>query len=107
MVEQFKLFTPDEKANYPVGFFRWVNTFEGKAVWNDFEARALEMAQVRKRYSASAIAQVIRWHTALRGGDDFKINNNWIPGLARLWLKKHGRSHPGFFELRASPGTEH
>jgi len=87
-------------ARYPADYFRWRRTFEGKAVWRDFEKRANQMAKVRSRYSATAIAQVIRWDTAIRGGDDFKLNNNWIPGLAREWLKQHGKEHPGFFQLR-------
>lgn len=91
-------------TRYPPGFHHWLKSAEGQIIWIDFEKRALQMAQRRSRYSATAIAQVIRWHTALRGGDDFKLNNNWIPGLARHWLSIHGRKHPGFFQLRDGLG---
>jgi len=94
------------KTHYPDGFHHWLRTHEGQLVWADFQNRALQMAKVRARYSATAIAQVIRWDTALRGGDDFKLNNNWIPGLARHWLSIHGREHPGFFQLRDSLGYD-
>ncbi len=92
------------QANYPPGFHHWLATKEGKRIWDDFQNKACQMARRRPRYSASAIAQVIRWHTDLRGGDDFKLNNNWIPGLARHWLSIHGRDHPAFFELRDAIG---
>lgn len=92
------------KSRYPAGFHRWIATEAGKKVWADFQNKALVMARVRKYYSATAIAQVIRWETALRGGDDFKLNNNWIPGLARHWLSIHGREHPAFFQLRDPMG---
>jgi hypothetical protein len=95
-----------KRASYPAGFFLWVNSTEGRRIWADFQNRALQMAQVRRRYSAMAIGQVIRWDTAIRGGDDFKLNNNWIPGLARLWLSIHGKEHPGFFQLRDSLGRD-
>ncbi|TFG84000.1 MAG: hypothetical protein E4G74_00260 [Erysipelotrichales bacterium] len=91
---------------YPPGFNGWLITNAGQNVWHDFEKRALEMAAIRQRYSAMAIAQVIRWHTALRGGDDFKLNNNWVPGLARYWMTIHGKNHPGFFQLRDGLGYD-
>lgn len=91
-------------SDYPEGFFRWMETVEGQCIWTDFERKALQMAKVRKRYSAMAIAQVIRWETSLQDGSEFKLNNNWIPGLARVWVKKHGHRHPKFFQLRDSLG---
>lgn len=99
MNEQLALI-PTDTTRYPDGFFTWFRIEEGQRIWRDFEARALQMAKRRTRYSAMAIAQVIRWHTDLRGGDDFKLNNNYVPGLARYWLKCHGTAHPAFFQLR-------
>jgi hypothetical protein len=93
-------------TKFPPGFFKWLKSVEGQNVWKDFESRALQMANVRQRYSAMAIAQVIRWHTAIRGGTDFKLNNNWVSGLARQWMIMHGRNHPGFFQLRGSLGND-
>ena len=92
-------FTTD---GYPPGFHRWITTKEGQRVWLEFEKRALQMANVRKRYGAQSIIEVIRWDTSIAdGGAEFKINNNWVAGLARYWLEKHGVAFPGFFELRS------
>ncbi len=96
--------SPFERDDYPAGFFAWVYTPEGREVWHSFEAKALMMARVRERYSAMAIAQVIRWETDLHDGGEFKLNNNWVPGLARLWMHNHGQTYPRFFELRDSLG---
>lgn len=85
---------------YPAGFISWVLTEDGYRIWRDFETRARTMARRRKRYSAMAICQVIRWDTDLKDGGDFKLDNNWVPGLARLWLHAYGNHHPTFFELR-------
>lgn len=89
---------------YPHGFNAWLQTDEGQSVWREFERRALQMARVRERYSARAVAHRIRWDTAIRGGDDFKLNNNWISGLARHWMLLHGRTYPQFFQLRDNLG---
>lgn len=95
-----------ERINYPAGFWQWMTTEEGKRIWREFEAKALRMAVVRDRYSAMAIAQVIRWETTLRDGSEFKLNNNYVPGLARYWMRVHGWRHPDFFQLRDSLGRD-
>lgn len=91
---------------YPLGFFDWLETEEGQSIWVDFEKRALQMAKVRDHYSARSIIQVMRWHTALKDGTEFKINNNWSSGLARYWLQKHGHKHKRFFRIRDSLGRD-
>ncbi len=99
--------SPKHKASeYPAGFWAWVLTDEGDAVWREFEKLALQMAAKRSHYSAMSIVQVIRWHTALKDGTEFKINNNWAPGLARLWMNHHGNKHPDFFRMRDSLGRD-
>ena len=92
--------------DYPAGFHRWLTSRAGQLIWHDFQRRALQMAWRRKRYGAQAICEVIRWDTLMRGGEDFKLNNNWVPGLARHWLSIHGREHPGFFQLRDHFGND-
>lgn len=95
---------PQERNAYPPGFFRWLNTKEGATVWNEFERRAYAMAeQGRPRYSARTIMEVIRWNTDISDGTvTFKISNNWIPGLARLFMFNHGHRFPKFFDIRGS-----
>lgn len=56
----------------------------------------------RKRYGAFAILNRIRWHVEIETrGDEFKVNNNWSPFYARLFMQDHPQ-HDGFFETRAS-----
>lgn len=98
-----------ERITYPAGFWQWMATDEGRAIWSAFERKALQMAVVRKRYSAMAIAQVIRWDSDLADPQHlsaFKLNNNNVPGLARYWMRVHGKRHPGFFQLRDSLGRD-
>jgi len=98
---------PENRNIYPAGFFRWLDTQEGMTIWKDFEAKAMQMAKIRPYYSAMAIAQVIRWESSLRdGGVEFKLNNNWIPGLSRLWMFNHCERYPYFFQLRSSLGRD-
>ena len=55
----------------------------------------------RKRYSARTIIEVLRWDSDLREKNKlFKISNNMVPGMARLWMARYGRKHPRFFNLR-------
>lgn len=89
-----------DRWKYPPGFFQWFMSAEGIAVWQEFERRALTMAQRRDRYSARTIMEVIRWETELKDGSVlFKISNNWVPGLARYWMRLHGKRYPRFFSL--------
>lgn len=106
MQEMMALQPPtEEQVKYPEGFWHWLTKPENAKIYAEFDRRAHEMAQRRKRYSARAIVQVIRWHTDLSEHDElFKINNNMIAGMARLWMRDNGAKHPHFFELRRSPG---
>lgn len=84
---------------YPEGFFHWLT--KNQSIWKAFEAKALQMAQTgRKRYSARTIVEVMRWHSDLADSTTlFKLSNNMTPGMARLWMNKHGRKYPKFFLL--------
>jgi hypothetical protein len=95
-----------DQADYPGGFFVWLTSETGHAVWVQFEWQALQMAGRRKRYSARTIVESIRWNMDLKTDGEFKICNNWIPGMARLWMAKHGRATPGFFNIRDSRGFD-
>ena len=89
----------NNQNDYPEGFFKWIS--DNQKIWKAFEAKALQMARVRKRYSARTIVEVLRWNTDLRQTDVlFKISNNMTPGMARLWMQKHGARHPGFFLIQ-------
>lgn len=106
MTAQLALDVPD-KAGYPAGFFKWIASDAGQVVWREFNKRALQMAKKRKRYSARTIMEVVRWNTTIKDGTtEFKISNNWIPGLARLWMQRHGETYPDFFLLHDTLGRK-
>lgn len=54
-----------------------------------------------KYYSAKAIIEQVRWHTAdpEHGPDEFKINDNYTSFYAR-WFMIQFPKHKGFFRLR-------
>lgn len=95
-----------EADSYPAGFWRWMES--NQHVYDRFEELALSMARNgRKHYSARAILHVIRWETHLRDSDStFKVNNNYTPGMARLFNEKHGEKYPNFFRCRDSRGMD-
>jgi len=53
----------------------------------------------RDHYGAKSVFERIRWHTAIRGGDDFKLNNNYTAVFAR-WFHLAYPKHDGFFRTR-------
>jgi len=98
---------PKEQMKYPNGFWTWMDKKQNQDIYFEFVKRAKQMAQVRKRYSARAIVHAIRWDTDLQDSDvQFRINNNYISGMARLFMKLHGADHPKFFQLRDSLGMD-
>lgn len=95
-----------ERSKYPDRFWLWYQ--DNQHVYDAFRKAALRMAMSgRKRYSARTIAEVIRWNTEIQDSDVvFKINNNYVPGLARLFMWKYGELYPGFFKLRNQQGFD-
>ena len=88
----------EHEDEYPEGFFWWLR--ENFHIWKEFEERAYTMAAVAKRprYSARTIIEVMRWNSDIREKKPlFKLSNNMTPGLARLWMAKHGKDFPKFF----------
>ncbi len=69
-------------------------------IYGEFCALSMRLlAAGRKHYGAKAIMEVIRYETAIRGGDDWKINNNFTADLARLLMHRKPE-FVGFFETR-------
>jgi hypothetical protein len=62
------------------------------------------IARGYKRFSSDAILHRIRWQAAIEAKvKPYKINNDYTPYYARLWMKQN----PGwedFFELRVAEG---
>lgn len=89
-----------------------------KHLWWDWHKANPEVYELFKKYTFEAIAaghehygakgiiERIRWHTSVETkGDAFKINNNWAPFYARLFMLHHP-DHDEFFRLRATEGCE-
>lgn len=70
-------------------------------VRRQFELVTLEVIESgRRRYSAKAIMERIRWHREIEKGErEFRVNNNWTAKLARWFMRRHP-DHEGFFECR-------
>lgn len=65
-------------------------------VWDSFKRYATEMrATGRKRYSAWAIINKIRWDHDVVTAEDFKISNDYIALYARVMI----HLEPGFAEF--------
>ena len=97
MTEQLSLpLAPDK-------FSEWVHSDCGREIAGWFVRLSVRMLnRGHKHYSADAIAHRIRWHLDLRNGPDaggYKINNNWVAGLARFAESREPRL-AGFFQKR-------
>ncbi len=89
---------------YPPGFFWWLR--ENRHIYAAFCVKARQMARVRKHYSARAILHVLRWESDLHENrSQFKVNNNWSAGMARLFMQDYPE-HQGFFRCRDSLGFD-
>jgi len=71
-------------------------------VYSEFKKLAYRMKSTgRKRYSASAIINVLRWHKDLETtGDTFKLNNNYTALYSRLLVYHHYDDFKDFFSMR-------
>jgi hypothetical protein len=59
-----------------------------------------------KTYGANGIFEIIRWKRAERGDGEFKINNNFAPLFARLFVNEFPQ-YADFFRFRRSKFTEY
>lgn len=61
------------------------------------------LAAGRPRFSARTVIHRIRWYTMVETKDPagFKINNNWSPFYARLFVEDFPE-HRGIFEMRTA-----
>lgn len=86
------------RSDFPV----WLA--KNESVWKRFEQEANFLwINGRRHYSARTIIEFIRHETAVRQVDgDFKINNSYVPDLARLYSVLHP-DRP-LFECRVMSG---
>lgn len=70
-------------------------------VYAMFRRFTLQATDRKTNYSARAIFHRMRWFTEIEtNGDIFKINNNYSPYYARMFMKEFPQ-HAGFFRTRA------
>lgn len=79
----------DQPENYRPGFGAWLR--ENMHVWRRFEEEALKVwHRGRRHYSAYTIMYVLRHESALAdSGQPWKLNNDAIPDLSRLFGARH------------------
>lgn len=93
----------EHPCEFSPGFDEWLD--RNFVIWRAFEREALRMAEKRPHYSARTIAEVIRHHTALaEKGGHFKIGNDTVPDMARLFALVHPESED-LFEFRKRSNT--
>ena len=75
------------------------------AVYDEFRKFAFHLRDAgRSHFGAKAIIERIRYETAIRGNDDFKINNSFASCYARLMIFDCP-GFDGFFETRRTSGS--
>ena len=81
---------------------------ENPEVYKEFNRLARKMISTgRKKYGAEIIINQIRWERDLKTkGDVFKINNDFKPILARLFIYNNPQ-YEGFFELRVQSNAKY
>ena len=65
---------------------RWTGK---KRLISDYRGRVM-MGKGREHYSARTIFEVLRWHSDLDSGTEYKIQNNWIPFYAKKFNNFYG-----------------
>jgi hypothetical protein len=70
-------------------------------IWDAFKEFAYQAKHVKgfKHYSANGIFELIRWHTPVKGGGNFKISNNYRPDYARKMMEMYPEFE-GFFRVK-------
>lgn len=88
---------PDDLAYRPAGLARWLGMPPNFVAFLESEKQLVRLAG-RTHYSARTIGEYLRHETCTREAGEFKINNNNLPLLARLYMRS--RRCPGFFATR-------
>jgi hypothetical protein len=68
-------------------------------IYDEFEKLALHAATRRTNFSVHNIFGKMRWDSAIRGDDGFKINENYCPYYGRMFEEKNPQ-HKGFFRKK-------
>lgn len=89
---------------FRAGFALWLA--ENPQVWQRFLAMAQQVrGHGRRVYSARTIVETMRWKTDVGEiSGPWKLNNNWVPSMARLFNVIHGID---FFQERHGSSGAH
>lgn len=101
--DQVLAYVDANAALFHAAFRAWL--LENFGIWRSFKVLADKARRAgRRHYSARTIVEVLRWETEIRepAGADFKINNNAVPDLARLY---NGLACSELFRLRDQEAT--
>lgn len=92
--------------SYPDGFFNWYK--DNQHVYQAFKVKAIRLALLgHKRGSARYIAEYLRWESPVTDTTkEFKIANNMVPGLARMFMREYSHKFPKFFNIRDTLGYD-
>lgn len=73
---------------------------ENPEVYQAFKAYAHQLIACGvEKLSAYLIYERMRWESAVSGNDGYKLNNNYRPYYARLFMQDHPE-YEGMFDLR-------
>lgn len=73
---------------------------ENPHIYQAFEAFAFQLIHSGvTKLSAYLIYERMRWESLIYGNDGFKLNNNYRPYYARLFMQNHPE-YEGYFEIR-------
>lgn len=76
-------------------------------LYEAFKSVALDAMKMGfTNYGANGIFEIIRWKRAERGEGEFKINNNYAPLFARLFVNEYPQ-HKDFFRFRKSKYSDY
>lgn len=98
--ETARAFVTSRPDAFRVDFLGWLEA--NWRIWDQFNERATRIWENGKpHYSARRIIESIRFDSDLQEArrEEFKINGNYVPDLARLWTM-HDKRRDGFFEFR-------
>lgn len=86
-IEDYVAFVQASPGDFRPDFPVWLR--DNPDIWSAFYHKSVTLMEAgRSHFSARTIIEVIRWDSAIHSqGDIYKINNNWAPDMARLFMK--------------------